>query len=145
MKDKYDYALENSLLDWWEEKTSTVYGWVCLNNNGPVIMSNSTLDCIIDCAHHHKIETCQDLKREMDSDVYGDEVLTLIQRHVPPLPSVFISTPLSCSTTSSITTPTVIPLPQMCSACSQEGHNVCSHVCLNHPSHISAENKENVC
>ncbi|KAI5980651.1 hypothetical protein EDD15DRAFT_2187261 [Pisolithus albus] len=156
-KDKYDYALENSLLDWCEQKTATVYGWAGLNNDGPVIMSDSTLDRIIDCAHHRKIETCQDLKREMgwmDSDLYGDEVLALIRRHAPPLPSVFVSTPLSRGTTSSITTPTVVPLPQLqlpttlrpnkCSACGQEGHNARNRVCLNHPSHVSAGNKENV-
>ncbi|KAI6003799.1 hypothetical protein EDD15DRAFT_2155988 [Pisolithus albus] len=149
-KDKYDYALETSLLDWCDEKTAAVYGWACLNDDGPVIMSDYTLDRIVDCAHHRKIETCQDLKREtgwMDSELYGDEVLSLIRRHAPPLPSVFISTPLGRGATSSITTPTVAPLPQLqlpatssiansgsplpitrkrasrCSACGQEGHN----------------------
>ncbi|KAI6011187.1 hypothetical protein EDC04DRAFT_2580611 [Pisolithus marmoratus] len=123
MKDKYDYALENSLLDWCGKKTAAVYGWACLGNDGLVIMSDSMLSCIVDCAHHHKIETYEDLKREtgwIDSKLYGDEVLSLIQRHACPLSSVFISTPLSCGTSSTITTPTC---PSKCSACSQEGHN----------------------
>ncbi|KAI6111564.1 hypothetical protein EDD16DRAFT_1446771, partial [Pisolithus croceorrhizus] len=65
MKDKYNYALESALLDQCDKKTATVYGWACLNDDGPVIMSNYMLDCIVDCVHHCKIETCQDLKREM--------------------------------------------------------------------------------
>ncbi|KAI5983341.1 P-loop containing nucleoside triphosphate hydrolase protein [Pisolithus albus] len=90
-KDKNDLDLENALLDWREEKTAAVYGWACLFDNGPVVMTNSTLDRIIDCAHHHKILTPQDLKRETtwaDSDLYAGEVLSLIERHAALLSSI---------------------------------------------------------
>ncbi|KAI6111626.1 hypothetical protein EDD16DRAFT_1444880, partial [Pisolithus croceorrhizus] len=88
-KDDNDYDLENALLTWHEEKTVAIYGWAfsfsvssaCLYNNGPVVMMNSTLDCIINCTHHQKIQMPQDLKRETmwtDSDLYASEVLSLV-------------------------------------------------------------------
>ncbi|KIN93626.1 hypothetical protein M404DRAFT_170778 [Pisolithus tinctorius Marx 270] len=169
MKDKYDYKLESALLDWCDEKTSAVYGWACLNDDGPVIMSDATLDRIVDCAHHHKIQTCQDLRREtgwIDSDLYGNEVLALIKSHSAPCPSIFVSTPLRQGMTTGVPASTTSPLPQFqltamsfssssslpttrkrqnkCSACGQEGHNVHNRICPNHPSHVIAGNKENV-
>ncbi|KIO12249.1 hypothetical protein M404DRAFT_20077 [Pisolithus tinctorius Marx 270] len=168
-KDKYDYKLESALLDWCDEKTSAVYGWACLNDDGPVIMSDATLDRIVDCMHHHKIQTCQDLRREtgwIDSDLYSNEVLVLIKSHSAPCPSIFISTPLRQGMTTGVSASTTSPLPQFqltamsfssssslpmtrkrqnkCSACGQEGHNVHNCICPNHPSHVIAGNKENL-
>ncbi|KIK18680.1 hypothetical protein PISMIDRAFT_14176 [Pisolithus microcarpus 441] len=70
-KDKYDCKLEEALLDWHEEKTVAIYGWACLNDHGTIVMTGTMLDRIVDSAHHHKIQTCQDLRREtgwMNSD-----------------------------------------------------------------------------
>ncbi|KAI6004190.1 P-loop containing nucleoside triphosphate hydrolase protein [Pisolithus albus] len=150
-RDKNDYDLENALLTWREEKTVAVYGWACLYDNGPVVMTNSTLDRIIDCAHHHKIQTPQDLKRETvwaDSNLYAAEVVSLVQRHAALRTLLFISTPLrqDARTTLSIANPITVPVPTpdptmpqltssgnsslpmkrraaKCSACGQEGHN----------------------
>ncbi|KAI6002196.1 hypothetical protein F5J12DRAFT_684742, partial [Pisolithus orientalis] len=108
-------AAESALLDWCNEKTSAVYGWACLNDDSPEIMSDATLDCIVSCMHHHKIQTCQDLRREtgwIDSDLYGNEVPVLIKSHSAPCPSIFISTPLRQGTTTSIPASTTSLLPQ---------------------------------
>ncbi|KAI6127491.1 hypothetical protein EV401DRAFT_1854340 [Pisolithus croceorrhizus] len=87
MKDKNNYDLEQAFLTWCKEKTVATYRWACLYDNGPVVMMNSTLDHIINCMHHHKIQTPQDLKKETiwaDSDLYANEVISLIQRHASP-------------------------------------------------------------
>ncbi|KAI6117852.1 hypothetical protein EDD16DRAFT_1480984 [Pisolithus croceorrhizus] len=154
-KDKSNLDLENALLDWREEKTATVYGWACLFDNGPVVMTDSTLDRIVDCAHHRKIQTPQDLKRETtwaDSDLYAGEVLSLIERHAALRKSLYISTPLrqsSASASASVSASTLPTLPAKhratkCSACGQEGHNTRNRLCLKHPSNASPGNKENV-
>ncbi|KAI6108566.1 hypothetical protein EDD16DRAFT_1488236 [Pisolithus croceorrhizus] len=80
-------AAEQAFLTWCKEKTVATYRWACLYDNGPVVMMNSTLDHIINCMHHHKIQTPQDLKKETiwaDSDLYANEVISLIQRHASP-------------------------------------------------------------
>ncbi|KAI5982404.1 P-loop containing nucleoside triphosphate hydrolase protein [Pisolithus albus] len=93
-----DHTLQNALDEWREQTTSAVYGWHHLNDIGPsIVMCNTTLGRIVNCAHHHKINSIQDLRRETawpDADRYGGEVLSLIQRHAVPLASPFISIPL---------------------------------------------------
>ncbi|KIJ14139.1 hypothetical protein PAXINDRAFT_79821 [Paxillus involutus ATCC 200175] len=130
----FDVCFDNAaaaLQDWRESKTTLVYGWASLNDHGPsLIMPNSTLDRIIDCAHHRKIQTHQDLKRETgwtDSDQFGNEVIALIQRHATPRPSLFASTPLRPSTMTTLSATNLPPSPtkrrNRCGACGQEGHN----------------------
>ncbi|KAI6026279.1 hypothetical protein BKA83DRAFT_4050317 [Pisolithus microcarpus] len=135
----HDHTLRNALEEWREQTTSAVYGWHHLNDIGPcIVMCNATLERIVDCAHHHKISTIQDLKREttwLDADQYGGEVLSLIRRHAAPLVSLFISTPLreTMSPSNVLTTSHASPSPTpnsiitrrkaKCSACGQEGHN----------------------
>ncbi|KAI6020766.1 hypothetical protein BKA83DRAFT_4055667 [Pisolithus microcarpus] len=83
-KNKYNYKLEEALLDWHEDKMVAVYGWACLYDHGAVIMTSTMLNCIVNCAHHQKILTCQDLKREtrwMNSNWFGDEIVNIIQQH----------------------------------------------------------------
>ncbi|KIK91052.1 hypothetical protein PAXRUDRAFT_13993 [Paxillus rubicundulus Ve08.2h10] len=76
-----DYNLHEALQDWHENKTAAIFGWAALNDLGPsLLMTNVLLDRIIDCAHHHKIHTIQELWKETswtDSEKYG-EVLTII-------------------------------------------------------------------
>ncbi|KAF8438613.1 hypothetical protein L210DRAFT_795040, partial [Boletus edulis BED1] len=48
-----------------EQKTIEEYGWCNLNHYGPcLIMTNATLDRIVDCLHYNKITSPQDLVRE---------------------------------------------------------------------------------
>lgn len=50
-------------------------------------MPNDTLDRIVDCAHHRKIQTPQDLKRETKwskSEQFADDIIALIQKHAVP-------------------------------------------------------------
>ncbi|KIK12430.1 hypothetical protein PISMIDRAFT_120902 [Pisolithus microcarpus 441] len=159
----FDVCFENNAAEEWREQTtSAVYGWHHLNDIGPcIVMCNATLERIVDCAHHHKISTIQDLKREttwLDADQYGGEVLSLIRRHAAPLVSLFISTPLreTMSPSNVLTTSHASPSPTpnsiitrrkaKCSACGQEGHNARNRICPRRSSHaISAVGKENVC
>ncbi|KAI6123009.1 hypothetical protein EDD17DRAFT_1780857 [Pisolithus thermaeus] len=97
----FDVCFENSaaaLEEWREQTTAAVYGWHHLYDIGPsIMMCSAMLECIVDCAHHHKLSSIQDLKRETgwpDADQYRGEILSLIQRHVAPLASPFVSTPL---------------------------------------------------
>ncbi|KAI6119143.1 hypothetical protein EDD16DRAFT_1480363, partial [Pisolithus croceorrhizus] len=122
------------------EKTAAVYGWACLFDNGPMVMTDLMLDCIINCAHHRKIQTPQDLKRETmwaNSDLYTSKVLSLIERHAALHKSLIINTtaiptvlttPLQASASASVSASTLPTLPAKChatkcSTCGQEGHN----------------------
>lgn len=102
--EKHDSDLYEALEDWREEKTAVIYGRGNLNDLGPsLIMPSAILDRIIDAAHHYKIRSAQDLRKETgwtDSELYGDEVVAIIQRHAASLPSPFITTPLSFNYTN---------------------------------------------
>jgi hypothetical protein len=90
-KDEHDREFQEALHDWreLEEKTKDVYGWACLKDYGPcLIMPNAILDRIVDCVHHRKIQTPQDLKRETgwtESERFWDDIVMLIQGHATPL------------------------------------------------------------
>ena len=94
-----DCVLGDVIHDWQEEKTSALYGWAALNDFGPcLVMPNSILKHVVDCAHHNKIKTLQDLKKETgwtEADRLGSKVIALIQRHILPCSSPLVSTPLS--------------------------------------------------
>ncbi|KAG1883258.1 hypothetical protein F4604DRAFT_1879014 [Suillus subluteus] len=161
-----DLALQDALDDWREEKTISIYGWAHLSDLGPsLILPNSTLDRIVDCAHHRKIRSTLDLKKETgwtDADRFGSEIIMLIQRHAPPDASPFAMTPLSrSSSTANTNVPPLLQTPSApspctaapafnapkrknkCGACNQEGHNARNRVCPRHPSHTGT-NKENI-
>ncbi|KAI6027926.1 hypothetical protein PISMIDRAFT_112095 [Pisolithus microcarpus 441] len=146
--------LSGPLDEWREQTMSAIYGWHHLNNIRPsIVMCNAMLDHIVNCTHHHKISSIQDLRRETawpDADRYRGEVLSLIQRHVAPLASPFISIPLQEMMTSSNVLTVGHANPSLtlsssgawrkvkCGACGQEGHNGKSS-CLSiiHPSLIT--------
>lgn len=100
-KDATDHKLRVALSDWREMKTAEIYGWPSLNDQGPsLVMPNYVLNRVVDCAHHHKLQTIQDLRKETtwsDVDRFGEEVLAIIQRHAALCPSPFCSTPLRAS------------------------------------------------
>ncbi|KAI6111299.1 hypothetical protein F5141DRAFT_1063610 [Pisolithus sp. B1] len=79
---QHDHMLQNTLDEWREQTMLAVYGWHHLNDIGlSIVMCNAMLECIVNCAHHHKISSIQDLRREMtwpDVDQHGGEVLSLI-------------------------------------------------------------------
>ena len=121
MQTVQDRALGDALHGWREDKTSALFGWAALNDFGPcLVMPNSILECIVDCAHHNKIETLQDLKKETgwtEADRLGSEVIALVQHHVPPRSSPLVSTPLSrqvsqASVLSSLNLGSPSPLPR---------------------------------
>jgi len=95
---KQDFLLIDALEDWHEMKTTVVHGWTSLRDLGPsLIMTNATLERIVDCAHHRKILSVQDMRRETGwsgADQFGLEIIAIIQKHAAPLPSPFISSPL---------------------------------------------------
>ena len=116
-----DRALGDTIHDWREEKTSALYGWAALNDFGPcLVMPNPILECVVNCVHHNKIETLQDLKKETgwtEADQLGVEVIALIQRHILPCSSPLVSTPLSrqvsqVSVLSSLNLDSPLPLPR---------------------------------
>ncbi|KAG1724446.1 uncharacterized protein EDB91DRAFT_1062838, partial [Suillus paluster] len=60
-----EYKLCEALEDWRDQKTVEIYGRSPLIDLGPtVVMGDSVLDRIIDCAHHEKIRVIQDLHKE---------------------------------------------------------------------------------
>ncbi|KAG1857236.1 hypothetical protein C8R48DRAFT_607597 [Suillus tomentosus] len=137
-----DFKLVDALEDWREDTTQKLYGQAHLHDLGPgLVMPNDILDCIVDCAHFHKIKSPTDLLKETHwsgVDEHGDDIVALILR-VSPLPSPstpFISTPLQPRQVSSNTTTTsallfhdhvqgfpVSKRKARCSACGEEGHN----------------------
>lgn len=157
MTEPHDIALRVALNTWRQTKTVMVYGLSPLRDMGPsVIMTNDVLQRIIDCAHHHKINTSEELRRETGwakAEQYSTEVLEIIKAHTVtvtvPLASPFSVVPLRPKTSLSINTAsTTIPstsasgetssshpnlLPKCrnkCGACGLEGHNGLFHLSI---------------
>lgn len=114
-----DIILCEALEDWREQKTATVFGRANLNDLGPsLVMPNTVLDRVVDAAHHYKIHSVQDLKKETGwtrSEQYGEEVVAIVQRLAVPRPSPFVSTPLRLSSAINHVGPTApslsVPVP----------------------------------
>lgn len=87
----------------------STYGWAYLNDLGlSLIISNLTLDRIIDCAHYYKLNSIHDLKKETgwtDANKFGAEIVVLIQRHALPVASPFASIPLRLHLSSHVNAP----------------------------------------
>ncbi|KIK90837.1 hypothetical protein PAXRUDRAFT_151046, partial [Paxillus rubicundulus Ve08.2h10] len=141
----FDVCFENDAA---EQTTASVYGWHHLNNMGPyILMCSAIIKCIVNCAHHHKIASVQELKRETgwsDADQFSGEVITLVQRYAAPLATPFMSTRLRLITSSTINATQALQVPLLlnttqagpsnvnvlgtkrkigCGACGEEGHN----------------------
>ncbi|KAF8130334.1 hypothetical protein EV363DRAFT_1167689, partial [Boletus edulis] len=59
---EHDHQLASALHDGGQQKTIEEYGWRNLNHYGPcLIMTNATLDRIVDCLHYNKITSPQPL------------------------------------------------------------------------------------
>lgn len=136
-----EYELCEALEDWREEKMAEKYGRSHLIDIGPsIIMSDSILDRLVNCAHHEKIKTIEDFRKEthwLATDKYGPEVLAIIHRIIPvKVVSVALTnTPLQRRPLSTVANPprggnvalpstvSAVKKTNRCSACQQEGHN----------------------
>jgi hypothetical protein len=80
--------LRDTLHNFRKQCTIDKFGQAALKNNGPgMIMPNDLLDCIIDCAHHGKISTIDQLAKETRwtrLNEYGEDILRLIKAHQRP-------------------------------------------------------------
>ena len=116
VKTPLDMKLTDVLENWREQTTKIHYGEAALLDFGPsLIMTVKILDRIVDCVHHNKISSVQDLARETRWDEinrYGAEVLALIQSIHPPLNSTNQSSETTASTGRKA----------RCSSCGQLGH-----------------------
>ncbi|KAG2134634.1 hypothetical protein BD769DRAFT_1353154 [Suillus cothurnatus] len=99
-----DLKLTDALDDWREEATIKLYGHAHLHDLGPgLIMPNSILDRIVECAHFLKIKSTADLVKETrwsGANKHGDEIIALIHQ-IRPLPTPLTSAPLQPRTASS--------------------------------------------
>lgn len=136
-----EYELCEALEDWREEKMAEKYGRSHLIDIGPsIIMSDSILDRLVNCAHHEKIKTIEDFRKEthwLATDKYEPEVLAIIHRIIPvKVVSVALTnTPLQRRPLSTVANPprggnvalpstvSAVKKTNRCSACQQEGHN----------------------
>lgn len=115
-----DVKLIDALEDWCEATTKTRYGEAALLDFGPsLIMSTRVLDRIIDCVHHNKISSVQDLAHETRWDEvgrYGSEILAVIQAIYPLPPLADNPEPQSSQGPPSAK-------KIRCGSCGQLGHN----------------------
>ncbi|KAF8152225.1 hypothetical protein B0H34DRAFT_724382 [Crassisporium funariophilum] len=154
-----DTQLCNALEDWREEKTKLTYGVAHLIDLGPtLIMPNEVLDRIVDCAHHLKIRTTEDLARETQWDeatLWGPQILTIVQRFqpAPAMPPPLSSVPLALQPLSTLpiqhSAATKDRSKTRCGACGKVGHNRSNRLCDLHPNQLlltttSSTSKENL-
>ncbi|KAG2093560.1 hypothetical protein BD769DRAFT_1370648 [Suillus cothurnatus] len=146
-----EHELCDVLEDWREAATKRIYGDSNLNDYGPsLVMPNSVLERIVDCAHYKKIVTIDDLRKETQwsgVDQFGSDVITVIHRIIlVPVPvPVFTSNPLqplphqsvdnTLNTHAHPLAPSAIMVTNRkqsrCSTCNLEGHNSKSTLTIN--------------
>ncbi|KAG1779314.1 hypothetical protein EV702DRAFT_1195288 [Suillus placidus] len=162
-----EFKLCEALEDWRDQKTVEIYGHPHLINLGPtVVMGDSVLDRIVDCAHFQKIKITDNLHKETHwsvNDNLAREVIAIIHRIIPI--SLYTTAPLKQCPLEAL--PLTVNAPnsglaqhsahipsngppagvkkvQKCSTCGQAGHNKRGRICPMHPSWISsAAEKEN--
>ncbi|KAG2072889.1 hypothetical protein BDR04DRAFT_1012343 [Suillus decipiens] len=160
----FDLHFDNvSALDWREEKMAENYGHSHLIDISPsIIMSDLILNCLVNCAHHEKMKTIEDLHKETHwpaTEEYRPEVLNIIHCIIPvkvisvaltntPLQHGPLSNPLRGGNVALPSTVLVVKKTNRCSACQQEGYNKHNHICPLHPTHnatrTSTTDKENI-
>jgi hypothetical protein len=131
-----DQALWRALDDWRSSKTEEFYGWSSLIDFGPtLVMPGDILERIVHCAHHFKITTLAELKKETqwdEADAWGHEVIKIIsQIFPPPVPTPLMTIlpihPLSQSLLNGArqTNPPAQKerAQSHCGACHKPGHN----------------------
>ncbi|KZP32768.1 hypothetical protein FIBSPDRAFT_722178 [Athelia psychrophila] len=125
----HDMQLRKALHQFRKDETIKTFNLATLKNLGPsIVMSNKTLDRIVDCAHIHKITTISQLKHETQwsrADTYGVAVIALIVVHSPSIPPVPARAPailIQPSPTNGLVTPVTAITPKKCSSCKALGH-----------------------
>ncbi|KAI5993423.1 hypothetical protein EDD15DRAFT_2166922, partial [Pisolithus albus] len=82
-----ELALLDALEDWRVAKAVTKLGAARVNDYGPsFILPSPTVDRIVDSAHHLKLRTIDDLRRETrwsGVGLYGAEILAIVDRIIP--------------------------------------------------------------
>ncbi|KAJ3495027.1 hypothetical protein NLJ89_g10694 [Agrocybe chaxingu] len=154
-----DNDLYEALDAWRILKTETEFGYATLVDLGAsLVMPSDTLERIMHCAHHCKIRTVADLKKETrwdEADNFGNEVVALILRIRPPpaLPPPTTTVPRPLATVSLPNMDAPVPVVKeraktRCGACGTVGHNRANRwVCTKHPDYVpttSMSAKENV-
>lgn len=83
-------ALSQALNAWRQKATVDKYGLAVFRDVGSsLVLNDRLLERLVDCAHHGKIRTLQDLQREVDwslVDELGPEVVRIIAEVNPPRP-----------------------------------------------------------
>lgn len=121
--------LRDALHEFRRSATVTKYSRAVLKDSGPgVVMSNEVLQRIVDCAHHFKIQSTDQLLRETrwaGTTEFGIAVVVLIKEHrpmpeppAPPTPS----TPLAARTNNNETPAVRSVQLRKCSKCRAPGH-----------------------
>ncbi|KAI0337895.1 P-loop containing nucleoside triphosphate hydrolase protein, partial [Trametopsis cervina] len=134
---RQDMDLRDVLDDWRIEKTIAQFGEGTYEDRGPgLVMPDETLRRIVDCVHHHKINSGEDIRRETKwgrADQYGAELVMLIRELYPVVdvqPRAAMSTaPLLRGTTTVVAAVTKAARIMTCGACGKEGHTKRSKTC----------------
>ncbi|KAF7967710.1 hypothetical protein HWV62_33295 [Athelia sp. TMB] len=144
----HDMELRHALHQFRKDETIKVFGLATLKNIGPsIILSNSLLDRIVDCAHVRKISTLDQLKHETQwsrADSCDAVILSLIKTHAPPVPLVAARAPpvlIQPSPTNGLLTPVKAIALKQCSSCKGMGHIRSNKSC---PNYIPRHGKENM-
>ncbi|KAJ7710453.1 hypothetical protein B0H17DRAFT_914615, partial [Mycena rosella] len=130
--ERVDFALRDDLHAFRKTRTIDLRGRAYFRNFGPgYIMPDDVLQCIVDCAHFHKILTAAQLLKEtrwhrVSED--GEHLLALIRQHhpappPPPPPTDASATPLG-TVNSNIPRPRTssTPTTRRCGKCGIVGH-----------------------
>lgn len=101
-----EVKLCDALEEWRIAKTVEEYGKACMMDYGPsVVLPTAVLDRIVDAAHHLKLRTIDDLRKETrwsSTALYGTEVLAVVNKSIPQpqnvtaLARVTVTVPSSC-------------------------------------------------
>lgn len=94
-------ALSQALNAWRQKATVDMYGLAVFKDVGSALVLNDRLlERLVDCAHHGKIRTVEDLRREVDWSLVeelGPDVVRIITEVNPPRPRAR-ATRMACRT-----------------------------------------------
>ncbi|KAI5986455.1 hypothetical protein EDC04DRAFT_2553148, partial [Pisolithus marmoratus] len=138
--DERELALCDTLEDWREAKAVAKLGSACIMDFGAgFILPSPMIDHIIDSAHHLKLQTINDLRKEthwLGVGLYGTEVLAIVHQIIPQpsdMPALIRMPIPACSALQphpQVQSPAVVASTftsevrkSRCSACGLSGHN----------------------
>jgi hypothetical protein len=90
-----DYNLKAALIQWRRETAVQKLGTAVIRTYGAkVFISDQIIECLVVCAHAHKLVGVEDITRETgwrkdQAEIYGSAILEIIHTHTPlPVPAV---------------------------------------------------------